>query len=468
MTMEEEPTLKQLIENNDVAAVERYLENGGDPNADCGRGKSALMYALLVSDKNRKDIVPMLIAKGANVFGTDDRGRTTLIYALQTPLPFVCEKLIVCGCDAHAVDKSGNSALHYAIRNNRVKIAKTLMSMGVNVNQANNDGMTPLHIACELGKHNLVSDLLEYGADINAQDITGKTPVMISLNKRDASCTAILRVHGYDASLKTFNGKSYFDIAVEKRMITDLFYLVKYTDLPDLLPKDCRGSKFWKELSWNNAVFTKVIKKDVMGTLQESSGVHPLFAALWSNNFDAAEIILARGFDASRTDSKGRTALAYYIQTYVDRLGSERALDVDIIEALIANGAISKTNGRDLDKFRDDFGVDEVFVILASARAKVESGESLTRMKHVCYLTAARMQEEAVIIASRITWLLDPNSPLPLETAIDLLAENFGHRLIIRSHISMNSMPFLTREEVKVRAVRLLKDLAAIRRNKNQ
>lgn len=466
--MEEDPTLKQLIENNDVAAVERYLENGGDPNADYGHGKSALMYALHVSDKNRKEIVPMLIAKGASVFGTDDRGRTTLIYALQTPLPFVCEKLIVCGCDAHAVDKSGNSALHYAIRNNRIKIAKTLMSMGVNVNQANNDGMTPLHIACELGKHNLVSDLLDYNANINAQDITGRTPVMIAMKNRDACCTALLRVHGYDASIKTYDGRTCFDIAFKEKMITDLFYMIKYTALPDSIPPDYDCAEFWKALAKNKAVFTKVIKKDVMEVLQESSGVYPLFAALGSDNFDAAEIILARGFDASRTDKKGRTALAFYIQACVDRYGNERTIDVDIVEGLLANGAISKTNGRDLQKFRGAFGTNEMAAILTEAKARVESGETLSRMKHICYMTTARMQEEAVIIASRITWLLDPNSPLLLETAIDLLAENFGHRLIIRSHISMNSMPFLTREEVKVRAVRLLKDLAAIRRNKNQ
>lgn len=67
------------IIKGDTDVVKKFIEYGADVN-ETSRGMTPLMYA---AHYNQKEIVNLLIAKGANVNLKDERGRTALDYAKE-------------------------------------------------------------------------------------------------------------------------------------------------------------------------------------------------------------------------------------------------------------------------------------------------------------------------------------------------------------------------------------------------
>nr|BDC16363.1 ankyrin repeat protein [Sicyoidochytrium minutum DNA virus] len=469
----QEPLLKKLIREDNSREVSRYLGERGDPNVDCGHGKNALLYSLSLANGRTQKLNAMnLIAYDADIHAVDDDGKNGFLHAVQSPLKGVCERMIVMGCDVHAVDREGNTSLHLAVRQRRTKIIKTLLSMGVGINIANREGETAFHIACETGQHVVVSDMLEYGADVNIQNSRGYTPMMEAIKAKREKVCSIIRMHGFDTSIRTPGGSTYFDIALKAlggRDVSEfgkdwanIFYLLKYTDMPRTIPRDYHQGDFWTALSENKAVFTKVVKKDVMNDLIDQAGVQPLFRAIETGNDDAMNIILARGFDTSQTDKKGRTVLESYLRWVLFGRWAHDPVAINhrIAAKLLANGATKNTKGEDLRKYREH---DEVGWLVDSVLG-MDPLETWTTSETPCYMAMARMQEEAVIIASRIVGILDEGSPIPFDIALDILVANFGHRLVIASGICFYGEPPIYEEEVKKRATKLLTDLSEIRR----
>lgn len=65
------------------------------------------------------DVMEVLIANGASLFCTDDRGRTALHLAAQTGNTDAVRLLLAKGLRSQETDKDGKTAVHYAIRERR-------------------------------------------------------------------------------------------------------------------------------------------------------------------------------------------------------------------------------------------------------------------------------------------------------------------------------------------------------------
>jgi len=152
---------------------------------------------------SHKEIVELLIAKGADVTVNDKRGRTPLHEAWNKE---VAELLITAGADVNAKDGGGDTPLDWAIKYKRTETADLLrkhggkaktpdisiheaagkgnieavkqnLAIGADVNKKDQSGATSLHNAVSWGHMSTVRFLIDNGANVNAVNGHGETPL---------------------------------------------------------------------------------------------------------------------------------------------------------------------------------------------------------------------------------------------------------------------------------------------------
>ena len=141
--------LDLAVVNGYKEIIELLIEKGADVNAEDDDGNSPLHMAYrgeineLMVVNGCKEIFELLIEKGADVNAKDDNGCSPLHTAYTKE---IAELFIANGADVEAKDYYGNTPLHFA---NSGEIAELLIDNGAGVNAKNSDDCTPLDLALE-------------------------------------------------------------------------------------------------------------------------------------------------------------------------------------------------------------------------------------------------------------------------------------------------------------------------------
>lgn len=161
--------LLRAIGAGDLAAVERLVRAGADPNGrdPATNGGTALTWAAYCG---RPEVARLLLDFGAEVDGASDAGVTPL----------------------HEAAKAGSAPL-----------ALLLLDRGANVDARTRSGWTPLLWASERGHANVVRLLLERGASVDASDRAGRTPLSVARASRHDEVVRILSEGGTKARRST-------------------------------------------------------------------------------------------------------------------------------------------------------------------------------------------------------------------------------------------------------------------------
>ena len=140
--------------------IARILIDGG---ADVHDSKDAAM--LQAAKLGLKDIVPLLIGKGANVNAVDtyEHDMTPLLYAAKNNHIEVVRQLVEARADIDA-KYLGETAFWSGVKKGQVEIVRILARAGADLNRVYGDGWTPLMLAAEWGKTDVAVVLLESGA----------------------------------------------------------------------------------------------------------------------------------------------------------------------------------------------------------------------------------------------------------------------------------------------------------------
>jgi hypothetical protein len=117
--------IRLAIQNDDVAALERVVRQGANPNALDAFGDPVLL------DVRKPAMVAALVRLGADVNVRDrEDGSTALIRAVGDGDAERIRVLLAAGADVHAATKHGETALSAAVDNGRVEIAALLRAAG--------------------------------------------------------------------------------------------------------------------------------------------------------------------------------------------------------------------------------------------------------------------------------------------------------------------------------------------------
>ena len=144
--------------------VELLLAKGADIHAKRNDGITVLHGAAL---GGRKEVIELLLAKGADIHAKTDSGFTVLLGAALGGNKEVIELLLAKGADIHAKMNDGRTVLYGAALGGNKEVVELLLAKGADMHTKTNDGITVLHSAIEKGNKEIVELLLANGADVN-------------------------------------------------------------------------------------------------------------------------------------------------------------------------------------------------------------------------------------------------------------------------------------------------------------
>jgi len=161
-----EDSILVAVAMGNIDAVKQHLAAGADVELKCKScGGTALCHT------TSKEVVQLLLAKGANVNAKRNNGETPLHYAATKE---VAELLIANSANKSAKDDSGETHLHHAAKYGRKEVVELLIAKGADVNAKRNNGQTPLHRAAGGGHKEVAELLIDNGADVNSKIEAGQ------------------------------------------------------------------------------------------------------------------------------------------------------------------------------------------------------------------------------------------------------------------------------------------------------
>jgi ankyrin repeat protein len=121
-------SIHEAAELGNIEAVKQHLAAGTDVDVKGGwLGGTPLHYA---ARDSHKEIIELLIAKGADLNAKGSIGQTSLHDATERGHKETAELLIATGADVNAKDMYGETPLHFAIIYNKTNIADLLRKHG--------------------------------------------------------------------------------------------------------------------------------------------------------------------------------------------------------------------------------------------------------------------------------------------------------------------------------------------------
>ena len=192
-----EISLHDAAEGGNIEAVKQHLAAGTDVNAVDEYGRTPLLMAVrgigsifapvdAPPSPVEKEIIELLIAKGADVNTNNAVGGTPLDYADNPELAELLRN--------HGGKSGVELSIHVASWMGNIEAVKQHIAAGVDVN-ANYDGVgTPLHGAAGVGNNEIAELLIAKGADVNAKYEVSGTPLDNAEHYPETA--ALLRKHG--------------------------------------------------------------------------------------------------------------------------------------------------------------------------------------------------------------------------------------------------------------------------------
>ena len=182
--------IHDAVKEGDLREVGRLLQ--ADPKLVSSRSEDDLAATPLHGAAGGgRELVELLLAKGADANATDRNGETPLHVAARAGGKDVVVLLLGHKADVNAKDASGKTPLHLAVTRD-LGVVEALLASKADVNARTETGESALHFAAELGRLEVVTALLAHQADANAATTLGLTPVFLAVGNGHAEVVALL------------------------------------------------------------------------------------------------------------------------------------------------------------------------------------------------------------------------------------------------------------------------------------
>jgi ankyrin repeat protein len=240
---------------------------------------------------NRKDIVGILINRGAKLDITDSDGRSILYIPIKFAYNDILQLLLFFNRSQIGIslvdiqDVSQYIPLHYAIIFNNIEAIKLLLTYGSNVNKQNNLGLGAIHLAVYSKKPEVMELILNAKANINLK------------HKK--------------------NGETALHMACNLELYHMAELLLKRNADPDVQDTEDEYTPLIYSTVLNRLDFVKLLlDKGANINIQDQYGNTALHYAILENRMSILQYILnSKPFDPNLVNTEGRTILHLVLQS---------------------------------------------------------------------------------------------------------------------------------------------------------
>ena len=220
-----ESSFIQAVKKENLAEVERFIDEGVDLELKDLNGYTPLMHAV---KQQNTELVKLLAEYGANVDTSDGLEDTPLVWASSMKNEAIVKVLLEHGA---APDKGNFTPLMWAAYYGNLPLVKIFLESRANLNSRTNEGWTALMWAAERGNLQVIWELLKRGASVNMQNNKGQTALMLAAGRGKIGSVGLLLNKGGDAFVVDFNKKTAADYARFKQRNEVLQILEKEFEL---------------------------------------------------------------------------------------------------------------------------------------------------------------------------------------------------------------------------------------------
>jgi ankyrin repeat protein/predicted nucleotidyltransferase len=264
--------------NGHKEIVELLLEKGADIEAKSNKGNTALLFAAF---NGHKEIVELLLEKGADIEAKNNNGDTALLWAAFNEHKEIVELLLEKGAAIEAKTNNGDTALLLAAKNGNKEIVELLLEKGAAIEAKSNNGNTALLLAAKNGKKEIVELLLEKGAAIEAKNEYGSTALLWAAKNGKKDIVELLLEKGAAIEAKNNNG----DTAL-----------------------------LWAAFNSHKGIVELLLEKGAAIEAKTHNGNTALLLAAKNGKKEIVELLLEKGADIQAKDKDGKTALDYAVE----------------------------------------------------------------------------------------------------------------------------------------------------------
>ncbi|XP_048257810.1 serine/threonine-protein phosphatase 6 regulatory ankyrin repeat subunit A-like [Haliotis rufescens] len=252
--------MMRAAKNGHKEVVELLVKKGADLSLAYNADGSNVLHLACVN--GHVDVVKYLLSQDTvNINSRGWRKRTPMMRAAEEGYKEVVELLVSKGADASLVDKRGNNLLHLACQRGQMELVKYIVSQDmVDINRRGLKKRSPVMIAAESGHKEVVELLVNKGADASLMDKKGnnilhlacqmghvevvkyvlsqdivdinsrgwktKTPMMMAAEEGHKEVVELLLNKGTDPSLVDKRGNNILHLACQNGQMEVVKYIV--------------------------------------------------------------------------------------------------------------------------------------------------------------------------------------------------------------------------------------------------
>ncbi|NJM58189.1 MAG: hypothetical protein HC857_13165 [Synechococcales cyanobacterium RU_4_20] len=296
-------------ENQDWAALERIIAQGGDLNQSCLIFPNQPVFLLhYLLETNQEQLVQRLIDQGVNVQVKDRDGNTSL-HVLRSS-ENIGRSLIQKGVPVNAKNSNfGNTPLHEVYYDRTAGVTALLLENGAQVDARNLEQKTPLHLAAEIGKAEIVEVLIRNGADVNARSSNNSTPLHYGISH--GAVTRLLLQAGANPMLQSDSGEAPIHspnlAPASLQLLINQGVDINLPAYEGKTPLHIHGQPPYTNASAQSDLVKLLLANGAQVDARDAKGQTPLYGA----NFESAQQMIAANANLNSQDLEGSTLLHY-------------------------------------------------------------------------------------------------------------------------------------------------------------